>query len=130
MQSTSTTSWLSTAVIFMLLASLIIIMQRCDSWSATRGSYLEFWCIDVCFSVYGGWVTVASILNVAVALKSTGSTNWGMDEEIWACIIAIAAFVIFGLVVWRRGDGAFGLVYSVSPMPLALPAILFFSSHK
>ena len=52
------------AIIFVLLASLVFINIRLQK-SETDG---EYWLAKVPFGIYFGWVTVAVILNAAVAL--------------------------------------------------------------
>jgi len=62
------------------------------------------------FSVYLGWITIASIANVSVTLVSVNWNGFGIDPEIWATLIVIVALVITLLVLATRRDVAFGLV--------------------
>eukprot|EP00808_Paulinella_micropora_P017445 g8723.t1 len=77
---------------------------------------LSFFCVDFAFSVYCGWVTVASILNVAVSL--IGSGVWDNQPE-WSIAILIIAAIIFIAVVVTRWNWAYGLVFTWASMAIA-----------
>jgi hypothetical protein len=57
-----------------------------------------------------GWITIASIANVAVTLVSVKWDGFGIGEETWALLIIIIAVLITLLVVATRKDVAYGLV--------------------
>jgi len=62
------------------------------------------------FSVYLGWITIASIANVAATLVSVNWDGFGISQETWAIIIEIIALLIAILVVLTRKDIAYELV--------------------
>jgi benzodiazapine receptor len=62
------------------------------------------------FSVYLGWITIASIANVSVFLVSENWDGFGIGAETWATLIIIVALVITLLVLATRRDIAYGLV--------------------
>jgi benzodiazapine receptor len=62
------------------------------------------------FSVYLGWITIASIANVSATLVSVNWNGFGIGSEIWASLIVIVALLISLLVVATRKDIAYGLV--------------------
>lgn len=70
----------------------------------------EKWLVHLPFSIYLGWVTVATIANVTQVLEYLNWSGWGISEEIWAVIMLAAAVVIAALVAITRGDVAFLLV--------------------
>ena len=72
----------STILMFLLLASLIVIYRRLDSIGAQM-SLRENLAVFLPFSVYLGWITVASIGNVAVTLVSLNWNGWGLSELLW-----------------------------------------------
>jgi hypothetical protein len=57
-----------------------------------------------------GWITIASIANVAVTLVSVKWDGFGINQETWAFLIVIIALLITLLVVATRKDVGFGLV--------------------
>lgn len=100
---------LSVALMFLLLATLIAIYLRLDIGKSTA-SLDEKLAVHTPFSVYLGWITIASIANVAVALVSTGWDGFGISQEMWAALIIIIAVLITLLVIATKNDVAYGLV--------------------
>jgi len=99
----------STVLMFALLATLIAIYLRLNIGRAAV-SLKEKVCVHVPFSVYLGWITVASIANVAVALTAAGWSGGGVENVTWAVLVVIVALVIALAVVTTRKDVAYALV--------------------
>jgi benzodiazapine receptor len=99
----------SVVVMFALLATLSTIYLRLGigKSSAVRTEKL---CVHLPFSVYLGWITVASIANVAAALVSIGWTGLGLGSETWAIIaIGIALMATLAVIIVRK-DFVYSLV--------------------
>jgi hypothetical protein len=94
---------------FLLLATLISIYLRLNIGKSTV-PLREKLAVHVPFSVYLGWITIASIANVTVTLVSVGWDGFGISQETWAFSIVIIALLITLLVVATRKDLAYGLV--------------------
>jgi hypothetical protein len=62
------------------------------------------------FSVYLGWITIASIADVAAALVSVNWDGFGVSDVTWAIVVIVVALAITLLVVFTRRDIAYGLV--------------------
>ncbi len=92
-----------------LLALLIVIYLRLGI-GRTQVSAAENWCVRVPFSIYLGWITVATIANVTDLLDYLHWSGWGIRPEVWAVIMLIAGAIITSLVLLTRGDIAYGLV--------------------
>jgi tryptophan-rich sensory protein len=99
----------STALMFMLLASLIIIYRRLDSIGAQM-SLRENLAVFLPFSVYLGWITVASIGNVAVSLVSINWNGWGLSELSWTIFMICVAIAVTLIMILRKRDIGFSLV--------------------
>jgi hypothetical protein len=99
----------SVIVMFMFLATLILIYLRLGIGKSTVG-FWEKIVFHLPFSVYLGWITIASIANVAVLLVSLNWNGFGISQETWAVVIIIIALLIASLVVLTRKDVAYGLV--------------------
>lgn len=100
---------LSVVLMFLLLATLILIYLRLGIGKfkvATR----EKLAVHLPFSVYLGWITIASIANVAVTLVSINWDGFGVSAETWAALVVIVALIITVFVVATRKDIAYGLV--------------------
>lgn len=68
----------------------------------------EFGILRAGFSLYGGWLSAATILNTAYYLKSAGFT---MFEEEASFIVLLAGSLLFSLFSLKERDPIFGLVY-------------------
>jgi benzodiazapine receptor len=100
---------LSVVVMFLLLVSLIVIYLRLNIGKSTT-SLREKLAVHLPFSVYLGWITIASIANVAAFLVSIGWDGFGISLETWAILIIIVSLLITLTVVTMRKDIAYALV--------------------
>jgi len=70
--------------------------------------------VHVPFSVYLGWITVATVANITALLVSLGLVDngvfFGLDESIWTAIVLLVATTISVVLVITRKDVAYGLV--------------------
>jgi len=99
----------STALMFILLASLISIYRRLDSIGAQM-SLRENLAVFLPFSVYLGWISVASIGNVAVSLVSLNWDGWGISELSWTILMIGVAIAVTLIMILRKRDIGFSLV--------------------
>jgi len=99
----------SVVIMFLLLASLIWIYLRLGIGKSKVGIREKLF-VHVHFSTYLGWITIASIANVAVTLVSVNWDGFGISSETWATLIIIVALLITILVLATRKDIAYGLV--------------------
>jgi hypothetical protein len=99
----------SVIFIFGLLASLIAIYLRLNIGKTTV-PLVERICVQLPFSVYMGWITVASIANVAVALTAAGWNGFGIAASTWAALVIAVALVITLIMIVTRRDVAYSLV--------------------
>ena len=99
----------SVIIIFLLLATLIQIYVRLNSGRAKirTGEKLA---VHLPFSIYLGWITIASIADVSVTLVSLNWNGLGISPETWAVLIIMIALVIAILVAATRRDVAYELV--------------------
>ncbi|MHB1413639.1 MAG: TspO/MBR family protein [Chloroflexota bacterium] len=92
-----------------LLLSLIAIYLRLGI-GRFRVSSGESWLVRVPFSIYLGWITVATIANITAVLKYYNWDGFGIDPQIWAVIMLAVGTVIASIVSFTRGDIAYSLV--------------------
>ena len=62
------------------------------------------------FVIYSGWITLASITNVAAYLVKINWDGFGLSAEVWTLVMIVAATVINLLVTWRRNMREFAMV--------------------
>jgi len=100
---------LSLVLMLVLLASLLAIYLRLGvgKTELTRaGRYL----VHLPFSIYLGWITVATIANVTIMLVDLNWGAFGMGEPFWAAAVIIVGTVIGLSVLFTRKDAYYALV--------------------
>jgi benzodiazapine receptor len=100
---------LSVVPMFALLATLIMIYLRLNIGKVAV-SLKEKACVHLPFSVYLGWITVASIANVSAALVSVQWDGFGLASDLWSVLVIAVALLITLTVIATRKDVAYGLV--------------------
>ncbi len=98
---------LSTVLLASMLVLLILItrtIQRADL------SARDLVLVRLPFSVYFGWITVATIANITVWLVSIGWDGFGIAESTWAVVIIAVGALIGTTVILRDRDVGYGLV--------------------
>jgi benzodiazapine receptor len=93
-----------------LLICLIIIYQRLGT-GLRKSSPAETWCVQIPFSIYLGWISVATIANVTDVLYILKWNGFGLNPQLWAVVMLIIALIVGGLMAWRRADWAYLLVF-------------------
>jgi len=100
---------LSVLPMFALLATLIMTYLRLNI-GKSNVSLKEKLSVHLPFSVYMGWITVASIADVAAALVSMNWDGLGLSDVTWAMVVIVVALAITLLVAFTRRDIAYSLV--------------------
>lgn len=110
---------LSLFVMLILLGSLVAIYLRLDIGrsSATRA---ERYFVHLAFSVYLGWITIATIANTTVLLVTLNWNRFGLSEAFWTVAVVLVGIVLAMTALLRRRDIFFALV-----VDWALLGILF-----
>ena len=100
---------LSVVVMFLLLASLIAIYLRLHI-GKSKVALREKLAVHLPFSVYLGWITIATIADVSVTLVSVNWDGFGISQETWAILVIAIAVLITLLVLATKKDVAYALV--------------------
>ena len=121
-------------VILVMLFSVTIIEQRllmqpyvpvtAPDLDATLpeapASTAETWLARIPFSIYFGWLTVATILNIAVYLTATKFSLLNLSEQTWAIAILIVGLVIGAWLFNRYRSIAYILVFAWAYVAIAV----------
>jgi hypothetical protein len=101
--------WLlgSVLVILGMLGTALMLLVQSREWVLSRRG--EGW-LSVPFSLYAGWLTVATIANASVYLSSLGWLGYPLNPTLWALVLLTAAVVIAVGVSWRLRDAVFSAV--------------------
>ncbi len=98
---------LSVVIIAILL---ILLIKIADILRAEKFTSQEKLFISVPFSVYFGWITVATIANITVFLVSLGWQGFGIADFVWTSIILLVGVLIGILRLRKDRNIAYGLV--------------------
>lgn len=99
----------SVVMILSLLATLIAIYIRLGI-GKSNAPLTEKLCVYLPFSVYLGWITIASIADVAAALVSVRWDGFGLSAQTWAIVAMSIALIATLAVIFARRDIAYSLV--------------------
>jgi len=92
-----------------LLGSLIAIYLRLGIGRVAVAP-AERWLVHTPFSIYLGWITVATIANATSLLDYWGWGGWGLADTLWAVIMLAAGVAIAAAMRLTRRDVAYVLV--------------------
>lgn len=100
--------WLSVLLIGGMLYSLIRITEILKDKDYTMAEHIL---VRTPFSVYFGWITVATIADICVWLVSIKWDAWGIAPEAWTVGLLIVAALIGMAGMVRNRDCAYGAVF-------------------
>ncbi len=119
--------WLSVGYIAAILIFLITAYLGIRA-GQTRFSRHEKWFVRIPLSTYFGWITVATVVNVASALYASNWNGFGISPTIWTVILMAIAAAITVAIAIQFSDVAYSLVIvwafvAISVKQASLPAI-------
>jgi hypothetical protein len=98
---------LSTIFIFLLTATLVLIIQALGKIQTQKSVLLP-----ITFGLYAGWLTIATVVNVAAWLVKIEWNGFGISPEIWSSITLLVAIALTAFVTFKIRN-------SVFPLPIA-----------
>jgi hypothetical protein len=118
---------ISLLLMFTLLGTLVMIYRAllAELDNASLGQHLA---LHLPFSLYTGWITVATIANISTIQTGYGWDNIGLTAINWTLLKIAVAGAIGATIVLRYRDPVFVLViawaaYGISVMQSAVPAV-------
>jgi len=100
---------LSVLIMFALLFSLIAIYLRLGIGRSDAAG-TEKYSVHLCFSVYLGWITVATIANITSLLVDINWSRFGLSEPFWTVTVIIVAIAITLIMIFYQKDIFYALV--------------------
>jgi hypothetical protein len=100
---------LTLIAMLVLLATLIVTYLHLEN-NRTAVSLAETWLVRLPFSIYLGWITVATVANVTSLLDYLKWDRFGIAPEIWMGIVLFTVLAIAVLMIVTRRDAAYTLV--------------------
>ena len=96
--------------VLLMFGILYTLIRLADIFRANKLSQKEAWLLRTPFSVYFGWITVATIANITVFLVSINWNRFGFSEVFWTIVILLVGAVIGSWRMWRDRSLPYGLV--------------------
>jgi hypothetical protein len=100
---------LTLVAMLVLLGSLIAIYLSLGI-GRTKASSAETWLVRIPFSIYLGWISVATVANVTDLLYYLKWNGFGLAPLYWLYMVLFTVLVIAALMSLRYRDVAYGLV--------------------
>ena len=100
---------MTVVVMLVLLATLIVTYLGLEI-GRSGVSRAEMWAVRIPFSIYLGWITVATVANITDLLDYWKWDGFGIAPELWMGIMLFAVLIITALINFTRRDVAFTLV--------------------
>jgi len=107
------------------LVMLLILLPLLRVYSHLNGqgqklSWRDRWFVQIPISIYVAWISVATVVNGAVALTAAGWEGWGIPAEIWTVMMMVIAGAIALLINFFNRDVAFTGVFIWALIAIAL----------
>jgi Ca2+/Na+ antiporter len=100
---------LSMVMMLILLGCLLAIYLRLNVGKSEKANS-EKYLVHLPFSVYLGWITIATIANVTALLVDINWGRWGLGEQFWAVTVIIVGIAIALSILFTRKDIYYCLV--------------------
>lgn len=100
---------LSLVIMFVLLLTLIAIYIQMNIGKDNK-QRTDSKLVSITFSVYLGWITIATIANVTAYLVNAGWGRLGLSEEFWTVAMLTIGTLITAYMLLRRHDIYYSLV--------------------
>ena len=119
---------LSLIIMLLIFASLAVIYVRLGRKKNLFRE--EFLFVHVPFSVYFGWISVATIANVTAYLVSIGWQGWGLPDAFWTVLVILVGTFVAAMNTLIRKDSAYLLVFiwafiGIAAKRIAAPQIYY-----
>jgi len=100
---------LSLVLMLLLLGCLIAIYLRLNI-GKSDSTTIEKYLVHLPFSVYLGWITIATIANVTALLVDINWNTFGLGEQFWAVAVIVVGIAIALSILFARKDIFYCLV--------------------
>ncbi|MES2794427.1 MAG: hypothetical protein V4683_00605 [Bacteroidota bacterium] len=100
---------LSVFIMVSFLAVLLYLFLKIGV-GKTKLNNLEKWISHVPFSIYLGWISIATIANITAFLVDNEWNGYGIEPANWAKIMIVIGAIITAFVLWQRSAIFYGIV--------------------
>ncbi|MGD2163302.1 MAG: hypothetical protein PVG02_07600 [Anaerolineales bacterium] len=100
-------TWIAMLILLFSLIAIYLRLRR----TSEKVSAAERWLVRVPFSIYLGWISVATIANVTQVLYYIEWNGWGLSEVAWAIVMLVVGVILAGIMAFNERDPAYVLVF-------------------
>lgn len=111
----------SLACMLLILSCLLTAYVRLnDQPPATRAERI---CVDAPFSLYLGWITTATLANLAALFFDLGIYPFGLAMDEWAILTVVAATGVYAAAGVRMRDAIYTAVFAWAALGIVLQTL-------
>lgn len=96
--------------VLIMLGLLITLIKIADIFRTNALNSKEKWLVRLPFSIYFGWITVATIANITIFLVSIGWNGFGLSESLWTVLVLLIGTLIGSWRMLKDRFFPYGLV--------------------
>ncbi|WP_411344928.1 tryptophan-rich sensory protein [Paenibacillus sp. WLX1005] len=111
---------LEIAVLVILLLLVTLIVPYVQIRRIVRPTMGQIWLVKLPYSIYMGWVSVATILNIGITLSSNQWSGFGIAPTVWSVIGLIVGALLAVVISYRFRDSIYPLVFTWAYIAIAL----------
>jgi len=100
---------LSVSIMLVILISLITIHEKLQIALPSKPFAQKLW-LDLPFSIYLGWISIATIANITALLVHLKWNGAGVDPRLWTVIMISTGAILNIFMVLSKNNIAFGFV--------------------
>ena len=106
---------------FAILGSLVAIYVRL--FAERPATLAERVCVDLPFSLYLGWITTATLANLAAWFFELNVYPFNLAMDEWAILTVVTATAIYTAVGVRTGDALYTAVFAWASLGIVLQTL-------
>lgn len=111
----------SLLLMLVIFGSLLLVYLRLRA--APAGSPGERICVDMPFSLYFGWITTATLANLAAWFFDLGVYPFRIAMDDWALLTVVTATAVYTAVGVRTGDAIYTAVFAWATLGIVLQTL-------
>ncbi len=101
--------WLSVVIMILFLIILIVISNKAGMWKKLWNRWDKL-LVQVPFSLYLGWISVATIANMSTWLVNMWWNMWWMSDVFWTIVVIVVAALLALISLYKKYNIIFALV--------------------
>ncbi len=94
----------------LIISMLILLIKIADLLKTVKCNFTQQLLIKAPFSIYFGWITVATIAAITTFLVSVGWDGFGISQQVWTMVILVVGAAIGVTRMLSDNNKTYGLV--------------------